>query len=463
MCPMSRAEPESAGGRPHTGRTSALLFAVLLLVYSANGREIGAVDSVPNLLLPIAILRGDGPVLNRFAAMLREGGELPYYVEERGGQLLSRYPILPALVALPPTWAQLVVLDRVLPGWARDPTVSFWWIRTLAKNSAAIVAALTGVLLYRLLLQLRLADVAVTTTLATALGSDLWMVGSQSPWQHGTAALFLVLSLLLVVPAHASRWRLAAAGLAIAASVCARSTSVLFAAPLAFWALLSLGRRALWFLLPAAAVGALLLTHNLLLFDNLLGGLGAIESLGHEQHGLSGWVTSEPFRSLAGTLVSPNRGLFVFSPWALLALAALPATARRIAGFPPLRATLIGLLPFALVISWYGVWWAGWSFGPRYWTEAMPLFGVLLGFALVWAHGRSAASLLAFRVAIVFSIALQVVGAFCYPSSWNGNPVTVDLHHERLWDWRDSEISRCLEEGPHWPTSYEIVRRRWTG
>ena len=25
-------------------------------------------------------------------------------------------------------------------------------------------------------------------------------------------------------------------------------------------------------------------------------------------------------------------------------------------------------------------------------------------------------------------------------------PTDIDLHHERFWDWRDTEVSRCLKE-----------------
>jgi hypothetical protein len=437
-------------------RTTALLFVGLLAIYSANGREIGAIDTVSNILLPVAVLRGDGLVLNRFSAIVRD----QYYVKQRGDELIPRYPVLPALVALPLTWPQLALLDRLLPRWTSDPLVYRWWLHTIAKNAAAVVGALTGVLLYRLLLQLGLAEVALGATLATALGSNLWMVGSQSPWLHGTVALFLTLALVLLVPAPASRWRLAAGGLALAAAVCARPTSAVFALPLALWALLALGRRALWLLVPAAAVGALLLAHNWTVFGNLTGGLGEIEALGHAKHGVEGSVTREPVTSLAGTLLSPSRGLFVFSPWALLALAALPATAAGIAAFPVLASVLVGLIPFALVNASYSVWWGGWSFGPRYWTEAMPLFGVLLGFALAWARTRGPAWRLAFGAAIAGGVALQAIGAFYYPSSWNHDPVTVDLEHARLWDWRDSEISRCLAEGPHWPASYELIWRK---
>ena len=81
----------------------------------------------------------------------------------------------------------------------------------------------------------------------------------------------------------------------------------------------------------------------------------------------------------------------------------------------------------------------------------MPLFGVLLGFALALAGRRSRPALALFRVAMAASIALQAIGAFCYPSSWNRIPVSVDTQHDRLWDWGDTEIRRCLEEGPYWP------------
>jgi len=59
---------------------------------------------------------------------------------------------------------------------------------------------------------------------------------------------------------------------------------------------------------------------------------------------------------------------------------------------------------------------------------------------------RSRFLLMVAGATIVFSIAVQCVGAFCFPSTWNLKPANVDLHHERLWDWRDTEISRCLHE-----------------
>jgi hypothetical protein len=44
---------------------------------------------------------------------------------------------------------------------------------------------------------------------------------------------------------------------------------------------------------------------------------------------------------------------------------------------------------------------------------------------------------------------VQAIGAFCYPSSFNAVPGSIDHQHDRLWTWRDGELARCIREGPH--------------
>jgi hypothetical protein len=149
-----------------------------------------------------------------------------------------------------------------------------------------------------------------------------------------------------------------------------------------------------------------------------------------------------------GTLFSPNRGLFVFSPWVAVALgvAAIPAVARRLVAQGVITWLLLSLVPYFLILSKYSVWWGGHCFGPRYWIDVMPLFAIIFAFGLDWmlTHSRALVMLSAFTVA--FSIGVHAIGAFRYPSTWNHTPANVDLHHERLWDWSDTEVARCLIE-----------------
>ena len=77
-----------------------IVFGVLLFViYSANGRAIPTLDSLPAALLPVALLRGDGLVLDRFRA--HWPSELPYSVAEKRGHIVSRYPVAVPLLAVP--------------------------------------------------------------------------------------------------------------------------------------------------------------------------------------------------------------------------------------------------------------------------------------------------------------------------------------------------------------------------
>lgn len=91
------------------------------------------------------------------------------------------------------------------------------------------------------------------------------------------------------------------------------------------------------------------------------------------------------------------------------------------------------LIPYLLLFSKYAVWWGGHCFGPRYWTDVMPLLAVVLAFGLDSAAERSRGLVVLFLITIVWSVGVQAIGAFFYPSSWNLEPENVDTHHERLW------------------------------
>jgi hypothetical protein len=108
----------------------------------------------------------------------------------------------------------------------------------------------------------------------------------------------------------------------------------------------------------------------------------------------------------------------------------------------------MSLAPYFALLATYSCWWGGHSFGPRFWIDAVPLFALALGLGLDWAWTRCRPALALALAAATVSVAVQGIGAWCYPSSWHGSPTNADRHHERLWDWRDSELTRCLKEGP---------------
>ena len=433
---------ESAGHRTRLkGWTAPILFVALFWIYAANDREIGAGDTLPTLLLPVAILRGDGLKLDRFGALWP--GPLPYYLALKRGHIVSRYPVAVALFAVPLIAPQLVVLDAKYPRWEQQP---IYFARRMGKNAAAMLAALTGVAILELLRRLTPERFAVLAAAIAALGSNLWVVASQSLWQHGPAALALTLAVALLLRPDATRARLCMAGLATAALVGFRPQNFVFALAIFGWVAVRQRARVAWFLPFPLLIGAALAGSNYATFENVAGGYAEMLPILPYSHGVASYWTTDALGGASGTLLSPSRGLFVFCPWIAVALATLPATRARLKRWSLIGVLLLASMAFLLQLALQSVWWAGHSFGPRYWTDVIPLFAIVLAWALEWSWDRSRPMFGVLLLTGLFSIGVQGLGAFCYPSSWNNRPGNIDQQHERLWDWRDSDLTRCLLE-----------------
>jgi hypothetical protein len=458
--PPTIAPAPWAGGWGWTLLLGSLLFAVYL---SNRIDPIGTEDTASNELLPMALARGDGPYLDRFLAIIIDpaADQTPWPMRQSHGHLVTRYAIGPAIVSMPIVAVQLAILDRIDPGWDRNPGRAFLRAQRTSKVATALIAALTAMAIHRLLRRLDVGLMAVPATLGAALGSNLWMIASQAPWEHGPAALMLTLSMIALTPPPTSPVRLLLGGATTAMMVCCRPLDLIFALALMLRVAFDRPRALAWFLPGPIILGSALIAYNLWFFQSVTGGHGELETLHPILHGRAGAWSGDFLDGLTGTLFSPNRGLFVFCPWIVVALATLPATAKRFRAWPLSRWMVAALVVDLIVLSKYSVWWGGHSFGPRYWTDALPIFAVLLGFGLEWAWARSRATTALFVLTITWATALQAIGAFCYPSTWNIAPIDVDHRPSRVWDWADSEITRCLREGrkpwaelndPIWPT-----------
>jgi hypothetical protein len=80
--------------------------------------------------------------------------------------------------------------------------------------------------------------------------------------------------------------------------------------------------------------------------------------------------------------------------------------------------------------------------------------------AIAWPRLFKMKVLLATFIGLgITSIFIQSIGAFYYPCGWANNPVYADLEPERHWDWHDSEIKRCINQGlEHGPNAFNLIR-----
>jgi hypothetical protein len=277
---------------------------------------------------------------------------------------------------------------------------------------------------------------ALTLTIACAFGSTTWVISSQALWQHGVAQLVLV-ALLLAATAPPSPRSLGLAGAGAALLTAARFPDVLLALPIAVFCLLCARGRGqqVAFLASAAAMTGLLLWCNLAASGHLVGGQAF-----HAAFQTPGAYLAHPlFAGLAGELLSPGKGLLVFSPWLLLGLLGLTRRHHPDGVDDRLLDSLLaaGVVAQALLFAKCD-WLAGYCYGPRYLTDMLPALAWILAPAL---PGIAGGRRLALWVLIGWSIAVQAIGAFRYP---HGHSDEV-LYGSTAAPWRPGNAQFLLE------------------
>lgn len=430
-------------------RVSLLIGLCCLLIYNANLRSISAGDTYPARYLPFAILQYHTLSLNPVADVAAQGrGDAAYWILHRpDGSLISLYPVVvPVLVS--PLYVPAIAYLH-LRGWsdARLDHVA----KVMEKVSASIVAALSVSLLYVLLRRRAKAQTALLLTLAYAFGTTTWVISSQASWQHGIAGL-LVISALLLLTGPCTVPRTLAAGLLLGLIVGNRLPDGVLAAALGGFGLFWAGRRRAPLLAAAAAIPTVaVVLYNLHVAGNVMGGYGSVGDASYFRHDL--------LTGVAGVLISPTRGLLVFSPFLLFLVLTwkhLPQDRQE------RRLTLAMVAAVALQIVLYAKaeWRGGLSWGPRYMTDLLPF---LMWMLVPVVDGLRRTGRALFVVAVGVAVAMEAIGAFSYSDSFDlpifaadrgGN----DPDMRAAFRWRNAPFVTSLREGPA-PAELTIAMR----
>jgi hypothetical protein len=391
-----------------------LLAVVVFAVLLSNGR---------------AIESGDTRALARTAASLVQDWdfdldeypdvEFPFAREGTGGRKFSIYPALPAVMATPAFLA-----SRLLFGLDEEG-VAF-----AGKLASSAFAALAAAVFFVTLARAHPAIDARWAAVVLALGTPLWST-SQALWQHTAAVLWLCVALLWMMRAGDDDAWAGRVGLPLALMVAARHADVALAAVLALGVALRWPRRIPALLAWGAPVAALVAFYQWHAFGSPW------------QHGFSGSLGrfSEPWGvGQLGLLLAPGKGLFVFTPVALVGLVGLLRVWRRERW---LAATLGGAFVAHLVLSGrWREWHGGECYGPRLMTDALPLLLYFApeGLAKLQAFGALLAAL---------SVGVQALGALAYDGRWERlfqrevkpREASGFAAHPELWDVGNSPIA----------------------
>jgi hypothetical protein len=412
--PSRQSKPPGRADR----RIAVGLILLAFAVYNLNCRVIQDGDTVPTRLLPFAIWRSGRVSLDAVGEMATrvppgKAYHDAYWLARRGGHLYSTYPIV-APVLLAPLYAPAVGY-LAWAGW--EP----WRIQNtslrMEKLVAALVAALSVGLFYVLARRRVERFPALLGAIAYGFATGTWVISSQALWVHGPAELLAVCLLLAATVRQPSIASLGGAGAAAGLAAVNRLPDAALVV-----VLVVLARRARWRVLWAVGAAALVAA-PFMLYNRY--------ALGHWAGGYAWAATgSHPFLSfpqlpgLAGLLVSPAKGLLVFSPFFLFLAGRLmprkhPLPPGAAAGVEAPRAPF-HLLDLAVLTAFLAQLYlysradfrAGGCYGPRYLTDSYPVLVWLLLPVIARLRGNW---LRAFIVAVAAGVAIEGIGAFCYP------------------------------------------------
>ena len=324
-----------------------------------------------------------------------------------------------------------------------------------AKFAASLLVALSAGLLYLTVLRFTPARIALLTSLAYGLGTCVWSTSSQALWQHGPSEFWLALALFFIVRDQIALVSAAAGGAALAMAVASRPTNAVVLAVMAVWLAFRDRRALVAMLIGALPIGLGLAAYNAIYLGSPLtfGQTEIAETLARHKYGAPGVWQTPLWLGTAGLLVSPGRGLFIYSPWLALAIWGTVIVWRD-PRFAPLRPLPIAALAMLAVHAKFYDWWGGWAFGYRPIVDATVLLTPLAAAglaALTSVHSSRARRRLAwgaFALLVAWSIGVQTLGAVAYDlAGWNGRvvdgvPLDIDRpeYRYRIWSWNDNPI-----------------------
>ena len=264
----------------------------------------------------------------------------------------------------------------------RDDKVRFALVQYLLTLLTVVVpAALLGLLLYHAALRLGVAPApALLSTLVYALGSPAAAYAGNF-YSHQIVAVLLFGAFFLAGDAqrvHAG-WRQGVlCGLLLGWAVISEYPVALAAAIIGVYALVRRGGRwSLWLMVGGAVPLALLAVYDRAAFGTPLPVGYNYSALWQNQHH-TGFlsITFPSLEALWGLSFGAFRGLFVRSPWLLLALPGYALWWRARQSRAELWVTLLVPLSLYLFYSSSIMWWGGFAVGPRYLVPMLPFLAL---------------------------------------------------------------------------------------
>jgi hypothetical protein len=350
-------------------RAALVLFVLSLAIYTLplayNALVIPFFHAVPSQdvvsasLAPMSLLSRGNLYLDQYRKYISNNYQDPYFVAEVNGHLVARTTVVSGVMALPLMGAGMGT------GWiARTDNVF-----DVAKLSAGIMAALAVLAFFFAARELTDTATSVLVTAAFAFGSSIWGTASQALWQHTPSILFLSIAMgFMARGVRRGANALVPAGLFLSLATISRPPDLAIALCCTLFVLFHARAALIPFILSALPPLVLALVYNAAVNGGPL-------VFGY-QDGVQNYFSIPSWEMYQGLLFSPSRGLFIFSPFLVLAPVGLWIGWRR--EHRPLYVYLgvAFLLYLTIMAAWGSL--GGWAYGARMLTDVLPILCLLI-------------------------------------------------------------------------------------
>jgi hypothetical protein len=420
--------------------TVCLIFACCFVgFYAAPVRT--SYDSVFSVATAYSLLYGHWGALADFTPMWPGHYSL---IPGKDGQPYSLYPVGPSLFAIP----IVIVAQIVYPDLAHALLTHSTSAEIEALTASVWCACAAAVVFMTAVEATKSQSIGVVAAFVFAFCSPVLSTATRALWQHGPVVLCVVviLHLLRIAPRRPGVVPLVAVPAAL--SFICRSLSITIVCITTVYIALYYRRQLLPFIAIGCAIAAAWGAYNWAVWGTLIpiyyqpGAFYNPEIFSDS----SGQTWSD---RLFGSLISPSRGLLVFSPIFILSVVGcfLKLRQRTLDRFDGLCVALI--VAHLWLNMFQPVWWAGHSLGPRYTTEIVPelVYLMLPVFHVLKGNRQLGASLGKLCALLLCGLSFLINGwlAVSYaPARWNAVPVNIDRPEARarLWDWSDPQFLR---------------------
>lgn len=433
----------------------ALFIVMFTIFFSCPIQRIG--DSKYTMLLSEQLLVNQRFDLDQYFwpyvdssdyPKVSDGEVWPRHVHKRIGHLYYIYPHGTSMLSIP-----FVGISRIFGISTINPDgrYNFDGEVKMQKFAASVLMSLLCVIFYitsRLVLPV---NWSMVIAISGVLGTQIWSTASRSMQSHTWNVVLLALACFLMLRSEEGIKKIPPIALATILSwgFFVRPTAVSYIIPLSLFMLIRYRRQFLALFTTGIFWLTLFLAYSFYHFGQLPGYYLLGRTLSFKTWGIG----------LAAQSISPSRGLFIYVPLLIIVSYLLISYRKKLRHQALIISSLTAIFLHTLVVSSYKNWWAGVSYGARFYTDLVPLF-VLLGIlgtraALDWYDKncnqitntrfkkRKTLEISAFGICLITGMLFNGAGAIS-KDKWNSRPLHISVQPLRAFDWKRPQFLCAL-------------------